>query len=102
MLEDDDDIYGPPVERRITRTFPSLADELPEKSIPRQDVAQQRRHAKLAPELIAKRYAGNSGWVIPARQRRTRKSSAKKLDGPTGDAFYFHVGDWLREHDLSH
>lgn len=41
MLEDDDDIYGPPVERRITRTFPSLADELPEKSIPRQDVAQQ-------------------------------------------------------------
>ncbi|KAI6030642.1 hypothetical protein F5J12DRAFT_301741 [Pisolithus orientalis] len=91
----DDDIYGPPVERRVIRIFPSLAEELREKTPAQRDVMYSGHHEASK---------ASSTSVLEARPtihtRKRFKTRAKKFEGSSEDGchpFFFLIDDWLRE-----
>ena len=94
--DDPEDLYGPPVERRIIRILPSLAEELREQQrrVTAEKVmvhrtrcmtrhtysVQARRRAPLAPDWILARHVNDPLWKeIPTQGRRRRKPVARKL-----------------------
>ena len=117
--DDPDDLYGPPVERRIIRILPSMAEELREQQrrVAAEKVtahrticmtrhtysAQEKRRAPLAPDWILARHANDPSWKeIPTEGRKRRKPSARKLgdNGLNVNELIgcFTVQNWVREH----
>ncbi|KAG9315931.1 hypothetical protein JVU11DRAFT_3583 [Chiua virens] len=104
--DDPEDLYGPPVERRVVRILPSLAEELREQQ--RRAALQKEeklKRASLAPDWISAKYANDPLWKevqIPNERRRPRKGAAREL-GESGLNVnelvgYFTAADWIREH----
>jgi hypothetical protein len=119
--DDPDDLYGPPVERRIIRILPSMAEELREQQrrvaaekviahrmlcmIRHTYSAQEKRRAPLAPDWILARHANDPSWKeIPTEGRKRRKPSARKLgdNGLNVNELIgcFTVQNWVREHKV--
>ena len=118
--DDPDDLYGPPVERRIIRILPSMAEELREQQrrVAAEKViahrtrcmtrhtysVQEKRRAPLAPDWILARHANNPLWKeIPTSEgRKPRKSTARSLrdSGLNVNELVgcFTVQNWVREH----
>jgi len=112
MDDDPDDLYGPPVERRIIRILPSLDEELREQQ-ERVAAEKEKRWAPLAPDWILARHAHDPSWkeVVPTRtegrKKRKQTATSRKLmrDNNCGlnaseSMGYFTVGNWVRESSL--
>lgn len=93
--DDEDDIYGPPVERRVVRVFPSLSEELREKT-PAPTGLMSIGHneaSKTSPTSIPDTRPS-------VHRRKGLKVRAKKPEHSVEDdrrAFVFLIDDWLRE-----
>ncbi|KAG6376940.1 hypothetical protein JVT61DRAFT_974 [Boletus reticuloceps] len=117
--DDPEDLYGPPVERRIIRILPSLAEELREQQrrvaaekvnayrtlcmSPHTIAVQEKRRVPLAPDWILARHVNDPLWKdIPAQGRKRRKPIARKLgeNGLNVNELMgcFTVQNWIREH----
>ncbi|KAI9568601.1 hypothetical protein HD554DRAFT_2099360 [Boletus coccyginus] len=99
--DDPDDLYGPPVERRIIRILPSLAEELREQQ--RRAAAEKVKRAPLAPDWIFAKHVNDPLWKeIPTEGRKQRKPITRKLgdNGLNVDELMgcFTVQNWVREH----
>ncbi|KAG8214454.1 hypothetical protein J3R82DRAFT_9477 [Butyriboletus roseoflavus] len=103
VIDDDpDDLYGPPVERRIIRILPSLAQELREQQR-RVAAEKEKQRAPLAPDWIIAKHIHDPLWKeIPTEGRKRRKPTAKKLgdNGLNVNELMgcFTVQNWVREH----
>lgn len=117
--DDPEDLYGPPVERRIIRILPSLAKELREQRrraaaekvityhtlfttgyIYSVQEVQEKRRAPLAPDWISARHVHDPLWkeIRPTVEgRKRRKPTARKL-GDIGLNVDELVGCLVREH----
>ena len=78
--DDDDDIYGPPVERRVIRIFPSLAEELREETPVQQDAMPRNQVSFMISSLCT-----SSSWFcrhapsLLANQERDKRSRQSSL-----------------------
>ncbi|KAF8443097.1 hypothetical protein L210DRAFT_3534822 [Boletus edulis BED1] len=100
--DDPEDLYGPPVERRIIRILPSLAEELREQQ-QRVAAGKEKRRVPLAPDWILARHVNDPLWKdIPTQGRKRRKPIARKLgeNGLNVNELMgcFTVQNWVREH----
>lgn len=117
--DDPEDLYGPPVERRIIRILPSLAEELrdQQRRVAAEKVTvhralcmtrytcsfQEKRRAPFAPDWIYARHIHDPLWKeIPTEGRKRRKPIARKLgdNGLNVNELMgcFTVQNWVREH----
>lgn len=120
--DDPDDLYGPPVERRIIRILPSLAEELREQQrrvavekvivfllsyalhgSSHTRTVQERRRAPLAPDWIFAKHVNDPLWKeIPTEGRKRRKAITRKLgdNGLNVNELMgcFTAQNWVREH----
>ncbi|KAN0087429.1 hypothetical protein V8E55_006050 [Tylopilus felleus] len=102
--DDPEDLYGPPVERRIIRILPSLAEELREQQ--RRVAAEKDKRlgrAPLAPDWIYARHVNDPLWKeVPTQGRKQRKGTARKLgdNGLNVNELLgcYTVQNWVREH----
>lgn len=119
--DDPEDLYGPPVERRIIRILPSLAEELREQQrrVAAEKVTSRRTccmtrptyfiqdkrlgRAPLAPDWIYARHVNDPLWKeVPTQGRKQRKGTARKLgdNGLNVNELLgcYTVQNWVREH----
>ncbi|KAH0831908.1 hypothetical protein J3R83DRAFT_12791 [Lanmaoa asiatica] len=104
--DDPEDLYGPPVERRIIRILPSLADELREQQR-RVAAEKEKRRAPLAPDWIFAKHVHDPSWKeIPTGGRKRVKRRKPTTTGKLGDNGLnvnelmgcFAVQNWVQEH----